>query len=53
MIKKNAFYLQVATSSSKQRFEANLFREESRSTKHSQKPERIFDKEGSLSLGKA
>ena len=35
---------------SKLRFEANLFREDSQSTEHSQKPEMISDRENSLSM---
>ena len=47
------FNLQVAHSPpppSKLRFEANLFREDSQSTEHSQKPEMISDRENSLSM---
>ena len=46
---KTFFELQVANSPSKLRFEANLFREDSQSTEHSQKPEMISYREDSLS----
>ena len=48
IIRIEFFYLQVY-SPSKLRFNAYLFREDSQSTKHSQKPERIFDTEDSFS----
>ena len=43
------FDLHVANSASKLSFEADLSIEDSQSTKHSQKPERISDREESLS----
>ena len=42
------FDLQVANSPGKLRFEANLSREDSQSTEHSQKPEMISCREDSL-----
>ena len=42
------FDLHVANSPSKLKFEANLSREDSQSAKHSQKPERISEREDSL-----
>ena len=49
IVHRNNRNLQVANSPSKLKFETNLSREDGQSTKHSQKPERISNREDSLS----